>query len=123
MLKKSFFQTLGIGSIVIAVMIVAGCGVSNDTPETMALAQCLTEKKATMYGTNRCPHCNATKELFGYKAFQSVTFVDCDKNKNACGLAGVTGYPTWVFADGMRLEGEQELATIAASAGCEYVGS
>lgn len=123
MLKKSFFQTVAIGGIVVAVMIMAWCSVSNDTPETMALAQCLTEKKATMYGTNRCPHCKATKELFGYKAFQSVTFIDCDKNKNACWLAGVTGYPTWVFADGTKLEGEQKLATIAVSAWCVYTGS
>lgn len=123
MLKKSFFQTVGIGSIAVVVMLMAGCSVSNDTPETLALAQCLTEKGAKMYGTNRCPHCTATKELFGYKSFQSVTFIDCDKNKNACGLASVTGYPTWVFADGSRLQGEQPLATIAEAAGCVYSGS
>lgn len=70
-----------------------------------------------MYGTNRCKHCAATKALFGYEAFAKINFVDCDKNKNACGLAGVNGYPTWVI-NGQKLEGEQTFSKLAEAAGC-----
>ncbi len=121
MLKKSFLSLLCLATL--SLLVFAWCSINNDTPETLALAQCLTEKWAKMYGTTRCSHCNAQKEMFGYNAFLSVAFVDCDKNTNACGLAGVTGYPTWVFSDGTRLEGEQPLATLAQSAGCVYSGS
>ncbi len=121
MLKKSFFWLIATMSF--SLIVFAWCSINNDSPETLALAQCLSEKGAKMYGTTRCSHCNAQKEMFGYNAFQKVAFVDCDKNKNACWLAGVTGYPTWVFSDGTRLEGEQPLATLAQTAGCVWSGS
>ncbi len=110
--------------LVSGVLIVSGCtGWSADTAKTVSLAECLTAKWATMYGTNRCSHCQNQKELFGYEAFAKINFVDCDKNKNACGLAGVQGYPTWVFADGSKLEGTQNFDALAAKAWCSVDGS
>jgi hypothetical protein len=87
------------------------------------LAQCLTDKGVKMYGAWYCPHCAAQKEAFG-TAFSKVTYVECaDPNTKAelqvCKDAGITGYPTWVFPDGSRLEGEQPLDTLAAKAGCQ----
>ncbi len=89
-----------------------------DDPATITLAQCLTEKWTIMYGTERCSHCQAQKELFGYTAFAAINFVDCDKEKNVCELAGVKGYPTWVFSDKSKLEGQQTFETLAAKAWC-----
>jgi glutaredoxin len=87
-----------------------------------ALAQCLTDKGVKMYGAWFCPHCAAQKEAFG-TAFHNVTYVECaapDKSElQVCKDAGITGYPTWVFADGKRLNGEQPLATLAEKAGCD----
>ncbi len=76
-----------------------------------------------MYGTNRCSHCNNQKEAFGYEAFSKINFVDCDRNKNSCELAGVQGFPTWVLGDKTKLEGEQSLEKLAEAAGCEYMTS
>lgn len=73
-----------------------------------------------MYGTNRCSHCNAQKEAFGYEAFSKINFIDCDRNKNTCDLAGVGGYPTWILQDKTKLEGEQPLEVLAQAAGCDY---
>jgi predicted DsbA family dithiol-disulfide isomerase len=35
-----------------------------------------------------------------------------------CQAAGITGYPTWVFADGSRVPGRLSLETLAAHSGC-----
>lgn len=115
-MKRIAILTVIFASSIIAVW----CTTTNNTEQKVALAQCLTEKWATMYGTTRCSHCNAQKELFGYEAFAKVNFVDCDKNKNTCGLAGVEWYPTRVFADKSKLVGEQKLEALAQAAGCEY---
>lgn len=107
-----------------SVVVMSWCtGSSSDDAKNVALAQCLTAKWVTMYGTNRCSHCQAQKELFGYEAFTKINFVDCDKNKNACGLAWVKWYPTWAFADGTKLEGTQNFDALAAKAWCSIDGS
>lgn len=91
----------------------------------VALAECLTSKGAKMYGAYWCPHCQKQKKMFG-KAFSKVDYVECAMPGNpqqqvpACQDAGITGYPTWVFASGDRLSGEQPLADLAKKAGCEY---
>jgi len=87
-----------------------------------ALAQCLTDKGVKMYGAWYCPHCAAQKEAFG-TAFHKVTYVECaDTNTKAelqvCKDAGITGYPTWVFPDGTRLEGERRLTELASTSDC-----
>ena len=100
-------------------LVLAGCGAaSSSSDENLALAECLTSKGAIMYGTDRCPHCQNQKKLFGFAAFEKVNFVDCDKEKNVCTLAGVTGYPTWKFADGTVLQGTQTLEMLASAGAC-----
>jgi hypothetical protein len=89
------------------------------------LAQCLTDKGAKMYGAYWCPHCQQQKKLFG-KAFSKVTYVECAIPGNpreqtpACKDANISGYPTWVFADGSRTNGEQSLADLAVKTGCAW---
>lgn len=103
------------------ILLMAGCGQTSSV-QTTKLAQCMTNKGVTMYGTSRCPHCQKQKELFG-EGFSKVNFVDCDNDKNTCALAGVKWYPTWAFADGSVLMGEQTLETLAAKSGCGLDGS
>jgi|SRR5688572_10634363 len=92
------------------------------------LAQCLTDKGAKFYGAYWCPHCAAQKKLFG-KAMSKVTYVECaipgDSNAQtkACKDAGITGYPTWVFADGSRANGEVSLVSLAERTKCPYPGA
>jgi glutaredoxin len=81
-------------------------------------AQCLTDKKLTMYGAVWCPHCQNQKKLFG-NAFKKVTYVECPDNPQLCTEKGVKGYPTWITGDGKKLEGEQTLEQLAQETSCE----
>lgn len=80
-------------------------------------ARCLTQKGVVMYGTDWCPHCQAQKRAFG-SSFRYINYINCDLNAAACELAGVEGYPTWVFPTGSPLSGEQDVAFLAELAGC-----
>lgn len=87
-----------------------------------AFAQCLTEKKAKMWGTWWCPNCENQKKLFG-KAFDSIDYRECSspgqKNQLAvCKEAGITSYPTWEFSDGARITGTTPLEDLAEKTGC-----
>lgn len=81
------------------------------------VARCLTQKGVTMYGTDWCPHCQEQKRAFG-TSFRYINYINCDLNAAACELAGVEGYPTWVFPTGSPLSGEQEVAFLAERAEC-----
>ena len=70
-----------------------------------------------MYGTDRCPHCQTQKAMFG-DAFDAVNYVDCDEEKRACGLAGVRGYPTWTNEAGDPFPGTQTFENLAEISGC-----
>lgn len=84
------------------------------------LAKALTAAGAKMYGAYWCSHCQDQKEEFG-DAFRYVTYVECAPDKNnpytqsaACKAANIEGYPTWVFADGTRVESVMSFNELAA---------
>ena len=79
-------------------------------------AECLSEKGAVMYGTEWCGACKAQKDLFG-DSFDKVNFVDCDRRRDLCLIAGVGAYPTWKI-DGENYEGALELEKLASLSGC-----
>lgn len=87
------------------------------TPEIEALARCLREKGIVMYGADWCPHCQNEKLAFG-DSFRFVPYVECPQDPNRCLAAGIKGYPTWIFADGKKLEGEQGLQKLSVESGC-----
>lgn len=93
--------------------------------EKIALAQCLTEKGTTFYGAFWCPHCANQKAAFGKDAFEHVEYVECsnpDRSMTAaCQNAGIESYPTWEFADGTRVTGEQSLLALAQGSDCAYL--
>ncbi|HYA25976.1 MAG TPA: hypothetical protein VEF05_17575 [Terriglobales bacterium] len=87
-----------------------------------AFAQCLGTKGAKMYGAFWCPHCESQKELFG-SSFQYAPYVECGVKGSrtpaqVCVDAGIKHYPTWVFADGARVEGEHPLEFLSQETGC-----
>jgi hypothetical protein len=87
-----------------------------------AFARCLGSKGAKMYGAYWCPHCETQKELFG-SSFQYAPYVECGvKGSRApaqvCVDSNVKHYPTWVFADGARVEGEHPLEFLSQETGC-----
>ncbi len=88
-----------------------------------AFAQCLSDEGVTMYGAWWCPHCQNQKELFG-NAFRNINYVECSAPGSRsmlpiCSSAGITGYPTWRFADGSELNGEAPLASLAEKTTCQ----
>lgn len=112
----------------IATLLLLGGGIyliyqQSKPPEVSAatheLAACLTEKGVKMYGAYWCPHCKAQKELFG-AAFDKVTYVECTQETKTCTEQKIESYPTWIFADGTRVSGEQPLKSLAEKAQCTY---
>ena len=86
------------------------------------VAQCITDSGATFYGTFWCPHCQATKAMFG-KSAKKLPYIECSEPSGkgqlqVCADANIEGYPTWEFADGSRLTGERTLEELAAKTSC-----
>jgi len=87
-----------------------------------AFAKCLTAKQAKMYGAFWCPHCDEQKEKFG-SSFQYAPYIECgikgsQRIASVCTQAGIKRFPTWIFADGTRVEGEHELEFLGEETGC-----
>lgn len=86
-------------------------------------AQCLNEKGAKFYGAFWCSHCQNQKQLFGASK-NKLPYIECSEvggnaQTKVCSDAGITGYPTWVFADGSRLSGYLELSALSEKTGCQ----
>lgn len=118
-----------IGGIVV-LAIAAGAFVYFGTPpktpaELGALdtfAQCLKDKGAVFYGAFWCPHCQATKALFGSSA-KLLPYVECSNpdgttRTQTCIDKKIESYPTWEFPDGVRLTGERTLQELAEKTSC-----
>ncbi len=87
-----------------------------------AVAQCITDSGAKFYGAFWCPHCQATKAMFG-KSAKKLPYVECSQPDGngqlpICEEKGIKGYPTWVFADGSQLNGERTMEELAAKTSC-----
>ncbi|MBX4200689.1 hypothetical protein KW786_01020 [Candidatus Parcubacteria bacterium] len=85
-------------------------------------AKCLKDKGAIFYGAFWCPHCQATKKLFG-NSKQYLPYVECSTPDSQgqlpiCAEKDIKVYPTWVFPDGSRTEGEVSLQELADKTGC-----
>ena len=88
-----------------------------------SFAQCLTDKDAVFYGAFWCSHCQAQKKLFG-SSQKLLPYVECSTadgsaQTEVCIDKNITGYPTWEFADGSRLNGEIALQTLAEKTSCQ----
>ena len=87
-------------------------------------AKCLADKDAVMYGVFWCDHCREQKTAFG-DSFKYVKYVECVTTDAPrvllpeCKAQGITHTPTWIFADGTKVEGAQSLATLAEKTGCK----
>ena len=85
-------------------------------------AQCLKDKNAIFYGAFWCPHCQATKKMFGSSA-KFLPYVECSTpdataQTQACLDKKITTYPTWIFADGSELNGETTFQQLADKTSC-----
>lgn len=85
-------------------------------------AQCLAKQKVVMYGSFLCPHCDDQRKMFG-QSFAWVLYVECSiagsrRETSRCQAQHIRFTPTWIFADGGRLEGVQPLQRLSARTGC-----
>ena len=112
--------------IVIVVLIVGGFGFfmskSSIGPNRLdGFAQCLKTSGAEFYGAFWCPHCQSQKALFG-SSKQYLPYVECSNADNtqtqACIDKKIESYPTWIFKDGSKLQGELQLQTLAEKTQC-----
>lgn len=91
-----------------------------------SFAQCLSSENVKMYGADWCPHCQNQKKLFG-ESFKYIDYTECADpldprvQAKACSDADITGYPTWKFTDGQKIEGEATFEELAEKSGCSYV--
>jgi hypothetical protein len=70
-----------------------------------------------MYGAYWCSHCKNEKKRFG-DSFQFVPYVECTEEAQKCIAAGIRGYPTWIFPDGRRFEGELGIERLSLESNC-----
>jgi len=123
--------------LVVLALVVAGIGSSftlNAGPGKLdSFAQCLKDKGVIFYGAFWCPHCQATKRMFG-KSEALLPYVECSTpdgqgQTQICKDKNITGYPTWVFplasttagtnATSTILTGERTLEELATASGCQ----
>lgn len=112
--------------LVIILLIVVGVAssfyVSAKPGKYDTVAQCLTDKGVIFYGAFWCPHCQATKRMFGSAArllpYHECSTADGKGQLKECTDAGVKSYPTWKFPDGSELTGEHTIQEIATAANC-----
>ena len=118
--KKFNQNNLIIGAIIVVLI---GVGVHYFYPKNSAsgqydsFAQCLAEKKITMYGAVWCPWCQKEKAGFG-DSFKYVPYVECPDNPQKCLSLKIDGYPTWIFPDGKKLQDYQGLQKLSVASGC-----
>lgn len=87
-----------------------------------AFAKCLKTNGAIFYGAFWCPHCQNVKKEFG-SSTEFLPYVECStpdgqSQTQICKDKNISGYPTWEFKDGSRLEGEVPFSDLASKSGC-----
>lgn len=113
----------------IVIVIVLGGGIyalahkANQPGKYDKLAQCIADSGVKFYGAFWCPHCQATKAMFG-KSAKLLPYVECSKPSGQgqlplCDDAGIKGYPTWRYPDGSELTGERTLQELADKSNCQ----
>ncbi len=112
--------------VVVVVLVVAGVVWLIKTPPRPGrldtFATCIADSGATFFGAFWCPHCQNQKAMFGSSA-RLLPYTECSTPDGSgqlqiCKDEGVTGYPTWEFADGTRESGELSLGRLSELTSC-----
>ena len=110
------------GIIVVIILVGAFILLKDDSGQYDNFSKCLTEKNIKFYGAFWCSHCKNQKEAFG-SSFKFVNYIECSLpdisgQTQGCIDAGISGYPTWEFSNGERIEGFVPLETLSEKSGC-----
>jgi hypothetical protein len=84
-------------------------------------AQCISDAGALFYGAFWCPHCGEQKALF--ERSTKLPYIECSTpdgkgQTQQCIDEGITGYPTWKFADGEVVAQVMQLSELAEKTNC-----
>lgn len=111
--NKALALVIVLAIIGLIVLIVNNMGGSKD------LAKCIKNSGAKFYGSSTCPHCKSEKARFGSSA-SDLPYVECEgpSRSKLCADNNITVYPTWIFADGTRQQGDLSLDMLAKKTGC-----
>jgi len=130
--KLSSLHTAVLTVCVLGVVVIGSSAFQSDSLESqnegtstansfqLGLAKHLSRRGAKMFGSYKCPHCNAQKALFG-DASKYVDYVECDPEgpntrSNLCFSRGIMNYPTWEI-NGKYYEGAKSLAELSQLSG------
>ena len=119
------YGALVIALVVVLVYVRNSAGEREETTTATSVydtfAQCITDAGAKFYGAYWCSHCKEQKELF--KNSKKLPYIECSTTDGQgqtkeCLDAGITGYPTWIFADGSQGNGKQTFEALSERTGC-----
>lgn len=134
--KKSSERTwLLVGAVIFLFMAVISIVITfkpkapdSGNQDFLEFATCVADSGAKMYGAYWCPHCQNNKDMFGayWDAIESKVYVECDpygdgSQAEECINNNIQGYPTWIYANGVSIPGENDLNVIAQNTGCEMI--
>ena len=73
---------------------------TKSSKQKIDFANFLNENKVIMYSAYWCPHCHDQKQLFGKKAAEELTIIECakdgiDNQYELCSQKGIEGFPSW----------------------------
>lgn len=120
--SKSTYVLIAIFAGIIIIPMILIQVLSHRPGKLDTFAQCITDSGAKFYGAYWCPHCQAQKNAFG-KSAKLLPYIECSTpdgkgQLDVCKQAGVTGYPTWIFADATQASGEVPLKNLAEKTNC-----
>lgn len=121
-MKTKIITTITIGVLVLAGFVGLLVYAANQPGKYDTFAQCINDSGTKFYGAFWCPHCQATKAMFG-KSAKKLPYIECSTADGksqlpVCTEKEVSGYPTWIFPDGSKLTGEQTMQTLADKTNC-----
>lgn len=142
---KARLKQIVFGILLIGILFLAGCssGISYSRETLDSFANCLADKNVKEYGAFWCPNCAKQEKMFGSSheiMRDRGVYIECDPRctkkpgedlLTACrGIEGkaeecldnkIDKYPTWVWPDGSRDVGVQDISMLAQRAGCELI--
>jgi len=88
-----------------------------------SFAECIKRSGAVLYDAHWCGNCVNQRNMFrGYanrlKVVQCYAPGDSKNMRKACEAAGVSSFPTWIFADGTKRIGGLGAEDLAGHTGC-----
>ena len=97
---------------------------TKSSKQKIDFAKFLNENKIIMYSAYWCPHCHDQKQLFGKKAAEELTIIECAKDGinnqyELCGQKGIEGFPSWEINNNIY-SGTRDLQELANMTG--YMG-